>query len=660
MKSFWTHLAAAAAATLVVHRGSWDELVSGADRARAAGFRPAWPEGGFARAPEMDVSRLLYGLESALFGGRHALWMVFGMVLLALVGASWGYAVRRLSHDVKPGDRSLPLSAGLATSILVPASAIQSDAVTQLPGHAGLLGLLAFALATAAAARRPTFLRLVVVPALGGLLFRETVGLGFYVLPLVVCLARPAAALAFMDRRGALGLGVLILLIPAVVDIVLGHPSGARDVGDASGGFGGRWLASALWLLVPAARPEGFATPGFPVWAASFLGPIAALAIWGHLGARPGARRVVIAVATLAAWGLSVAAIAPAPTATGGDVRILGLAALGLAAFLGLAVDAAARRGPAEIVVLALLAFLVYSGGNAASDLRARRAAECFPPEWQAVRPEIDRAIANGARNLAIHGLAADAGRVDWASGLAGAELPPFGPGRARIRAWAEDELGAIDPALLVPGDPPLSVLEWWPRSLAVAARRPQGWGLAAVFRSPGGDPAASPIRLVAPENEARITLRRPETIEEDMTFVFETIPGYELPPQSAFAFYSLYSGGLNPRGRGEIRARPIVASSLVAERLPSGAMRYRWRPSIRPEEGHDGVRFEDPDLGVANRPFLWTIGVVRLGGEASPEIPSGHSGHLHDRAAIGVHAPVELAQTRRIRFSSLESSSDG
>jgi hypothetical protein len=638
----------AALAALVagaLHFGALDQMVSGADQARVAGFEPGGATAGLGGAGERDLGPLIYRLQGLLFGDSHRLYALSGLLLLIAVATLAGTATSRLAREAEAPSRSLPLAAGAVTAGLMAAHPLGADLVAQLPGQVTSLALIVFLALLHRGARRPEIVTLFVLPLLASLIFRETLGLGFLLLPLVLVLARPHTQASLVTRRGALALGLLAFGLRVGFEIWQGWPQGARDVGAATTGFLPRLLESARWLFVPAAAgPEGLA----PVWIASFGLPLLLIFGLGWAGLGADRRRASLAGLVLLGGGLALSALSAPPDASGGDLRILALPLLGLAIWLGLAADAAARRGPGELVVIALLAFFVYSSFNVCSDWRQRREHEVFGPEYQAVTAEIDRVAAQGAERLAIHGLENEP-RAAWSRSLPARHLKPWGRGGLQLSAWAAGDVAAIR-AELLPEAGGIILAEWWPATILAAARRPQGWRLLPVFVAPREDPEAAPIRLVSPAPESRQALRRPERIEDDTTFVFESAPGWQLPKDCLFAFYSIYEGGLNPRGRGEVRARPIVPSTLVSRPGPNGWTRHSWRPSIRPEDGHAGVRFENPDLG-AEGPFVWTIGAVRLAGEGAAGIPSGHLGHLHDRAAIGVTRPFTLAQTRRVHF---------
>ncbi|MEE9393943.1 MAG: hypothetical protein V3W41_15690 [Planctomycetota bacterium] len=651
-------LVALATSALVHHRAIKQEL-AGADRGRAIGLYPDLGHDGPGAVPEMDLSPLLYQLEQLAFGASHASYMLWGLLLLAFAGATLGLAARRLARRCDPGDRQIPLDIGLMTAALFPASALMADCVVSLPGHVILVACSTYALSTIIACRRPTPITLGFVPLVLSLLFAETGGLAFLTIPIVVLGARPDA-LGQASRQRGLAILAAALLLARLSELVLCTPlSGARDVGEVSLGFIESLWRNASALAVPVSSETGLGERALLAHRISFAGTLLALVVWGHFCGRPGQRRVALAAFATMVICLLIAGRSLGISSTYGDIRTLAFANIGLCLFLALGIDAAAKRGNRELIALGLLVFLIYSHLNAAQELRQSRDSEVFPEEYRLVVENLNK-VPEDIDGLLLLGVDAKFPRAQWAKALPAEARRPWFSRDLVLRARAEGHVNRLDAALFADKGKTL-ICEWRPQVMWAASTRPKGWIISPLVASPSSGIETQRLRLVSPAPEAELELRVPGTIEEDMTFVFETAPDFELRENSVFVFYGIYEGGRNPRGRSQLTARPLVPRVLKKSEGQDGWVRWSWRTSIRPEEGHDGVRFEDRDLELAGKPFYWTVGVAPLAPTPnSGKIAPGHVNHAHDASMSSRVYPVSVAQTRRIYFENRSKRVDG
>ncbi len=299
-----------------------------------------------------------------------------------------------------------------------------------------------------------------------------------------------------------------------------------------------------------------------------------------------------------------------------GTCRLSGIVPAAVAAGVMATWAARTRRFPTlQALALMLVVFLVYTRFN---ERRSTiRAAAPLKAEGQAILGDIAKLNADW-RDLLVLGVPDDEETLE--------EL------RARVRApwtstprqvlWARDDHWDEDlPSDLFAGGSRRLLLVWAPPSLAASLHRPRGWRLEPRVvgrRPPHG---AGPLRLIAPKTGARIVVRNPKTLDDDLSFTFEVRE--ERLEGATLTFHGFYDGGWSPRGRRLFERRVLAPSVLEALPAPPGWRRFRWRTSVRAGPGEDGLPFDDPELGLADQSFWWCLGIEGPGSDR-PEIVTG------------------------------------
>ena len=274
------------------------------------------------------------------------------------------------------------------------------------------------------------------------------------------------------------------------------------------------------------------------------------------------------------------------------------------------------RRFPTlHTLALMLVVFLVYTRFN--ERRLTLRAAAPLKAEQQAILSDIDK-LNEEWRDLLVLGVPEDA---ETAQGLRARVLAPWTPTPRQV-LWARDGHWSDDlPLDLFAGGARRLVLVWAPPSLAASLHRPRGWRLEPRVvgrRPPHGE---GPLRLVAPETGHRIVVRTPKTLDEDLSFTFEVRE--ERLEGATLLFHGFYDGGWSPRGRRLFERRQLVPSVLEPLPAPEGWRRFRWRTSVRPGPGEDGLPFDDPELGLAGHGFWWCLGIEGPGADRA-EVVTG------------------------------------
>lgn len=399
-----------------------------------------------------------------------------------------------------------------------------------------------------------------------------------------------------------------------------------------------RARSCAAWVAATAPPSlDGRAATAFR-W--SFGGIVLGAIAWSMLARRDVAGRL------LATCGGGAAAIATTAlafsaenTIVGASIAVLPLAFL--AAALGGGLDAVTRRGTAEIVALALVVFWVYSSINATGIMGPKRNEAVAPAELELILESL-RGLDPRFERVVVLGLPPATPEADPAEAVIAASSAPW---RRRARSaipGVERAYAALPDGLLAP-DAATVVVEW--RAPHPFARRPGDWKLVPLLACREPSPR---IQLVSPGAGDELTTKRPDTIEDDVAFEFDVAAGRPLANDEVFVFTAVWDGGRTPRGRDRVTGRVLARSVLATSSAPSGATRYRWRTSVRPGKGEDGVYFDDPDMSLAGKPMWWTVGIARGSEHAHGE---DHADHDHAHGGGTVRSPHDVAQTRRVRF---------
>jgi hypothetical protein len=148
-------------------------------------------------------------------------------------------------------------------------------------------------------------------------------------------------------------------------------------------------------------------------------------------------------------------------------------------------------------------------------------------------------------------------------------------------------------------------------------------------------------VQLITPKPDATRILKRPTSLEEDMTFAFKVksacLRTHEI------VFYGAYAGGFNPKGKQQLIARHLTPSVLTAEQH-EGWTTIHWRTSIRPGPGQDGIRFEDPDLDLSGKTLHWTVGLI-----PKEDVCETDQHHHESHAGHSYASPTDIAHPRRL-----------
>ncbi len=452
---------------------------------------------------------------------------------------------------------------------------------------------------------------------------------GLLLLAFVVwSLQRTLERLAPSTRRRLLGLPLPTSLVAGVV--LVSRPEAMAAAGSVAGhgallavGAGlilvhgladrGGAIALAGLALVPWLVPEG---PEFG-WVGAHVSPFDALgsgptpADWSAMTwslVLPPALVFLFSLGASGRWR-SVGLLA----LLAGTIPISGVVPAAVAAGVMATWTARSGRFPTLMTLaLMLCVFLAYTRFNERRTALVDRAP--LAAEGRAILGDIEK-LDTDWRDLLVLGVPDDAKTLET---LRARVLAPW-TATPRQVIWARDGHWEDDlPSDLFAGGSRRLLLVWAPPSLAAAVRRPRGWRLEPRVvgrRAPRG---RGPARLVAPRAGARIPVRNPKSLEEDLSFTFEIRE--EQMAGATIVFHGFYDGGWSPRGRRLFERRPLSPSVLETLPGPEGWRRLRWRTSVRPGPGENGLPFDDPELGLAGRSFWWCIGIERPD-DGRPEI---------------------------------------
>ncbi|MCA9320956.1 MAG: hypothetical protein KDB53_09485, partial [Planctomycetes bacterium] len=384
------------------------------------------------------------------------------------------------------------------------------------------------------------------------------------------------------------------------------------------GGFAPRGLGPAfLDLLVPLPRSLPLDAGRGLALAASFLTAIGGLVVGGLIVGSAAQRTRIVSLA-LAALALSMA-----------FPQAYALSAAWLALTLAASAMALRHPGPREVMTGALLVFLAYTSVNAARErLHALKSHE---HELGVIQAQLDN-LPDDLDDLLLLGVPDHHG---YRAALIADTSHPFSATPRRLRVAHEGHWERLGDDLLDGGDRRL-ILEWGPINLLTAGQRPEGWRLVPRLRGSNSVGDDSGIRLLEPTNGIRIPVAAPRRLDEDLAFVFEIAAPPAPATLPALVFYGFHEVAFGPKSRefGVRRLEPAVLEELEGS---PGWRRLRWRTSVRPGPGEDGLAFDDPDRGLAGHSFWWTVGRI-------------------DQATIPDEAvtpfPESVAPTQRIWFS--------
>ena len=571
--------------------------------------------------------------------------MVTGLILLVAAASAWGLCVRAMTRPTASFDRTLAVDPGVIAAIIVPILPHSFDAIQSVAGHATLVAIIVFSGLAVLAVRRPSPVTVFVLPVAASLAFLESGSIVFIGVPVLSALSTSDAWRGWRWNRIAWS-GVAVLIIArAFLFFDIEPLVGARDLAAAGDvGLVDRGVAAMRRLVLPVT--EGGMLTDAARWnlCASVAGFIGLGVVWGHFAASR-MRFPAVAFLALCLGALLIQSVRPELPPTMEDSRELLFAGLGLAGLLAVSFDGAARRGSTEWIVLAVLLYMAFTGGNIVKEHCAVREERSRSLEIEAIVTSIKERVPDRVERLVVLG-APDAPRGVPDISIPGRLRAPWSDRRLDIRVAEDGHYGRLPEELLIPGKHNL-LCEWRPATMLTVRTRPKGWVLAPILGVPF-ELAGSGIRLTSPDPEAVIPLRRPNSIEEDYAFEFEVDPGFDLRPGEAFVFYGFYDGPRRPGGRDTLTTRRLRSSVLKRTVLPGGGARYIWRAAIRPAPGVDGVSLEHADLGLEGKKLWWTIGVAR---DAEHDEEKPHDDHSKHGSATDRFFPMRVAQTRRIRF---------
>ena len=324
-------------------------------------------------------------------------------------------------------------------------------------------------------------------------------------------------------------------------------------------------------------------------------------------------------------------------------------APLAAALFLALALTRAVSAGgsSAQILKVGLLLFAVYSSFNLASLQSPRLAQWHRPAEIQSLELALSK---TPALSIVLSGGPKEARHQMRLKALAG---KPWRSGGGDLRLVNDPKKLANDH--LYPTTGPFMVFDWR-RQNPFAVGRPKDQILVLILGSKGLQPHA-PLNLVAPTHRSSWSLRQPEALSEDLSFVFELDANTTLEEDEAFCFFGHYDGPDGPRGKR--RLAPKLLPRSVLERVkgstqPSDAtraepQRWQWRMSVRPGPGQSGIYPEDPELGLAGKALWWSVGLVKLQDQDhGHDRDAGHEGQAHrllQPRFLNASAPITLSR---------------
>lgn len=616
LQRFALILVASLAVSGVVHRPLFSNAFTGADMARVA----------MAQESVDLASQLLTPVETAVAGTSPLLWSMIGWVLLALVATLWGLAASRLMSD----QSSTPIvrSAGLWTAISLAAIPAGYDCIVSPAGHVVLSMALLAALSLHGALLWPNLFTQLVLPIALGLTLHPICSPVFFLIgPLTLFFGSKTKA-RLLTRRA-----VVIAFSLALVAWLwrLGAAEAAPPLQDtldaAAAGPAETMIRSLTALLSPAPLVD---SDSWSLWVGICFGAsIILTGILGHFAARGTGRGLALSALGLVALAFGMTLFRPALPESLLCGRDLLAGMLGLALFFGVAARALTRTSWGWVVPFSLLVIMVGAGSLCVRQQATYRLDILASPELNALKDQIQHLRQNidapeivviGAENSDIPGLR---------EAFVASTLPPFQEsGSPLLRAVSAHSKSD----LLTHGKNTL-IVDWRPSNLAFAAARPKGWVLAPTLLHSPANAEDSPIRLIAPAQDASRVLRRPETLDEDMSFTFEVrepfLRSHEL------VFYGFYAGGFNPNGKQQLTGR-ILAPSVLSGVQKDGWTQVTWRTSIRPGPGQDGVRFEDPDLRLSGKTLFWTVGII-------PKQEPCEKDHNHEET----HAHQDLTSPR-------------
>ena len=641
----------ALAVTFIVHGAARDLELAGRDVARVAdadaGNTGPWTP--------RDMTAFVIRGEAKLLSDDHRAWMTTGLVLLAIVATAWGAALRELTCDLDlTRIRSATFDAGMIVAVVTPLWPGWFDAIQSPVGHGTMIAATAFAAACILAVRRPGLVAFVFVPVIGAVMFRESVGPGFALVPLIACAARPRHR---FHVGLALGVAMSIVLIAFIRLAGAEWPWPGRNVIDPdvdARGTIAKIICGARFLALPMPPPVRLTDEAARAVAFTWAGILAGFAIWGHFTGRP-ARRIALTMIGTVVAGLLVVALSDWPLDLHlEDTHILAVAALGLAGFIAICIWSTLRNPRGVMLVVALFVLLTYTARNAVEEAIVVRATRTAPAIGRAITASI-AGLSSEFDRVVVLGIPAPSPRAAIGADVTARFRAPWGTPRRHELVIGETGHYDTLPANLL-GDATDAahavIVEWRPTSMIAMGRPPHGWRLVPLLERTE-ETTSSGLRLISPAADARVPLRRPETVDDDYAFVFEV--DRPLTKTDRVVFYGFYDGPLGPDGRDRLTVRTIDAASV--EILPPTAtgVRYRWRPAVRPGPGREGITLEHPALGLANRDLHWTIGIVPVDEEEAaadhPEMAEEHAEHVADR-----RRPSRLAPMRRVRFVDADS----
>ena len=522
---------------------------------------------------------------------------ILGMVLAAILATVFGSVVRRLAGGDADSEAGASRIVGPAATIAVLALVANIDLAPSPIGHIHLGGAILIALAVLGLGRRS----------------RRAAVLG---------LALGLIALAWLGRdvgRDALAaepatIGIFSRLIQSVAPMPAVGPA---------------WRVAVLRMLL------------------AFL-PLTILALAGRrAGALP-----LVGAALVAAGAVLGVQIQPVPC-IGIDARTGLLSGLGLAIMATAALPRLPKSSNRELAGWA--AFILWIGSSvlAGRAVRDLTRAETDLGEVDAVAAELTR-IPTHVEEIFVTGIRPGGSKTAPIAFLTAAVLESGRRPSPSLRTLVEGRFSDLRGDLLVPGKRNL-IASWRPASLAALASRPRGWTLVPLI---GIEASAldGRLELVAPPPEARLSTAPPKSLEEDVTFIWKIRPGSDLHTDDRFVFYGLYDGPWSPGGQASVAARPLAESVLERTLQADGSLDVKWRTSIRPGPGAEGLPFDDSDLGIAGRTFWWTVGIVH-GASSTDEHDHKHASGGQPPADADAknpadpHFPESVAQFRRATF---------
>lgn len=618
---------AALIAVLLVHGGAWMHPLTGLDRARIAAVTPAIGDRPGIADEEFlgrDATPLILSMERAICGGRDRAYIAIGWLWVAAAATALAFGIARTTQR-RP--YVLPAAAALF-------AAAPQWSGAGVAGHVHAIAWIFFGLLLAI---RPTgrgfALKLVGAVAMTPA-FAQSIGPLFLIVPFI-----PHRGTRYHGRTGwkvARYLAAGLAFFTAMTWVVSGPHLSLRNGVDPS-----------ITTTIDHARRVLFVT----------LTPIMVEST---------SLRTMLSQWIFAACGIG--ALIVGGKAIASDARSLwtiGLSAIGVVAFVLLQSPPTADH-PDSVIGLgaAFLTTLVLATSLARTNVRSNRESVAFGLvfAWLAlsfVAASARRAVGPGADDLAeverIRSQLDEIKNVDAVALFCAPTRPGALAPSSWIKASTAEPFGRRQFDLDVVGEGRLSdrigplfaserrtMLAEWKPVVPGATDRAKAWTIAPFLGVDRGV-ASQKIELVAPVDRAYGKTARPTTIDDDMTFVFAVEPGVLLDEDAAVVFYSYWDGGSKPRGRQELTSRILAPGVLEKRPRADGKVECRWRTSVRPGEGHDGVPFDDPDLELDGKTMLWTIGIVH-GHGLNDGCPDGHDhGHDHHHEEAKKEKPVSV-----------------